>query len=166
MKKVKISSENFEVKKSKLAGLGLFALRNFAKDERLFVVKGTPRRAKYTLQETKTFPNDLGMGHELWITPNPDNPWRYVNHSCDAKAGIKGKTTVVAKKAIKIGDEITVDYSGVEANPFWILRCACGSAKCRSTVVSFPNLDRKSQKAYFNYLPQFLKKQFLKQQKK
>ena len=56
-------------------------------------------------------------------------PACWVNHSCDANArGTSGRD--VAIRAIKRGEEITVDYV-LENVPDLNLRCNCGSKTCR-----------------------------------
>jgi SET domain-containing protein len=56
-------------------------------------------------------------------------PACWVNHSCDANArGASGRD--VALRAIKAGEEITVDYV-FEKVPDLSFRCNCGSPGCR-----------------------------------
>lgn len=56
-------------------------------------------------------------------------PACWVNHSCDANArGMNGRDTAI--RAIKKGEEITVDYV-VKKVPGLSLRCNCGSPNCR-----------------------------------
>ena len=159
----KLNMENFSyrgltVGKSKINGFGLFADRDYKKDEVLFIVKGKERRAKFTKSETKTFPNDIAINYEKWITPFPNNPWIFVNHSCDPNIGIRGRVTVIASRYIKKGEELSIDYSMVETNPYWSIKCSCRSPKCRHKIVSFTKLDKKLKKKYYEYLPAFLKK--------
>jgi len=161
--KLKLSSNKLEVRKSKLSGLGLFASQDFKKGQRLFIVKGKPRTATYTLAETKTFPNDIAVGFEKWITPSEDNPWRYINHSCSANVGIKGRVTVFATMAIKAGEELLIDYASIEANPYWVFKnCKCGSSKCRKVIYSFPKSDPKLQKSLLAAAPSFIHRIYAK----
>jgi SET domain-containing protein len=59
-------------------------------------------------------------------------PASWVNHSCDANArGASGRD--VAIRAIKRGEEITVDYV-LENVPDLNFRCNCGSQVCRGLL--------------------------------
>ena len=63
-------------------------------------------------------------------------PACWVNHSCDANTrGSNGRD--VAIRAIKKGEEITVDYV-VEKVPGLNLRCNCGLPNCRGLLVVLP----------------------------
>ena len=44
----------------------------------------------------------------------PEEPWIYMNHSCDSNAGVVDDRKLVAAKDIKKGEEITVDYSSYD----------------------------------------------------
>ena len=59
-----------------------------------------------------------------------------VNHSCDSNLWMADEATVVARRDIGAGGELTVDYALHTANPDWELDgpCKCGSALCRGTV--------------------------------
>lgn len=61
----------------------------------------------------------------------------YTNHSCDpniAPLFISGYYTDIAVKNIKIGDEITIDYSQFFSSTKWTMNCNCGISVCRKTV--------------------------------
>lgn len=60
-------------------------------------------------------------------------PACWVNHSCDANARGRNRQDV-AIRAIKAGEEITVDYV-VEKVPGLNLRCTCGLSNCRGFLV-------------------------------
>ncbi len=59
------------------------------------------------------------------------DPMRYTNHSCQPNARLcirQGRVEFYAVKAIKPGDEITVDYG--ETHHEGRLACRCGAAGC------------------------------------
>jgi len=61
----------------------------------------------------------------------------YTNHSCDpniAPLFIGGYYADVAVKDIKIGDEITIDYSQFFSSTKWTMDCNCRTLLCRKTV--------------------------------
>jgi len=60
-------------------------------------------------------------------------PARYVNHSCDANTHVENFCDV-ASRDIKIGEEITGDYTS-ESVPSSSVKCNCGSDKCKGYLV-------------------------------
>ena len=57
---------------------------------------------------------------------------RFVNHSCDPNS-ISTEIGDVAKRDIKEGEEITVDYSN-EVVGIINVPCRCGSQNCRKII--------------------------------
>ena len=56
----------------------------------------------------------------------------FVNHSCDPTVWMADDVTVIARRDIAAGEEITGDYAVWESNPeSTIDPCRCGSAQCR-----------------------------------
>ncbi len=119
------------VKKSKIEGLGVFANRDFKKDE---VVIKYGKSKKINKNEYEALPKEeksrvsLVNGEYIHFQA----PERYVNHSCDANIYSKDFCDV-AKRDIKKGEEITSDYDeegGLNAN----FKCRCGSKDCRDIV--------------------------------
>lgn len=138
-------------------GKGLFAKKNIKKDEVIFIVKGKIKKGPYSRDFFKTGPNWLAMDKKIWISPSDNCPWRYVNHSCRPNAGLKGKVTVVAMKNIKRTEQITIDYSITEDDPFWKMRCKCGQKNCRKIIKCYRFLPARLKNKYKKYTPYFLK---------
>ncbi len=71
--------------------------------------------------------------------------WRFVNHSCDPNALLRG-TSLFALKPIKPWQEITFHYNSTEyklAEPF---HCRCGSEHCAGLIRGFrflPGTERQ-----------------------
>jgi len=57
-----------------------------------------------------------------------------LNHSCDPNLGWSGDRTLVARRAIAAGEELTVDYSTSICDPSFVLYCHCGTTRCRQVV--------------------------------
>ncbi len=59
-----------------------------------------------------------------------------LNHSCDSNLWMIDEVTLVARRDIATGEEITVDYALFTVQPSWILDqpCHCGTSVCRHTV--------------------------------
>ncbi|MBI2151219.1 SET domain-containing protein-lysine N-methyltransferase [Candidatus Woesearchaeota archaeon] len=122
------------VKKSKVEGLGVFALRNFKKGE--VVIKWdisqqlTPKSIKKIPEKDKRY---VAHFNGKFILMQP--PARFVNHSCDANT-YANNFCDIAKRDIKKGEEITGDYSE-EAISGEIMVCKCGSKNCRSIMKAY-----------------------------
>lgn len=66
-------------------------------------------------------------------------PWRYLNHSCDPNAAVRGRT-LVALRPIAAGEDVVFDYDTTEfelADPFV---CGCASPECRRAIRGYKHL--------------------------
>ncbi len=85
----------------------------------------------------------LPEGAALWRSTSEAAP---VNHSCDPNAWWAGDT-LVARRDIAAGDELTIDYSTGNADPSFLLACHCESYRCRQMVTGedwrIPELQRR-----------------------
>jgi len=57
-----------------------------------------------------------------------------LNHSCDPNLAFVDARSLVARRAIEAGEELTVDYATALADPSFVLYCHCGSTRCRQAV--------------------------------
>jgi SET domain-containing protein len=116
------------VKHSKIHGRGIFAARNILPGE--VIIDWDECTKILTKDEVEKLSPDEGKrvsfidGEYILFKP----PACWVNHSCDANARGTNREDV-AIRAIKEGEEITVDYV-LEKVPGLNLRCNCGSPKC------------------------------------
>jgi hypothetical protein len=71
---------------------------------------------------------------EVWVIwdPNPEH-WKPVNHSCDPSAWLTG-LDVVARREIRPGEEVTLDYATFYNEVMPAFECACGATGCRGTI--------------------------------
>jgi SET domain-containing protein len=74
------------------------------------------------------------------------------NHSCGSNCGMRDIIKLVAMRAVKEGEELTVDYAVMESN-YQSFQCNCKSSNCRGTVKptdwKIPELQEK-YKGYFS----------------
>ena len=148
------------VRDSRIHGLGVFAQRAYAggnvilwiddsrvvDDEHPLAVGELARHCDY-----------LANGRVVLMR----EPERHINSSCDPSAFVRthrGKRCVVARRAIRSGDEITYDYI-IDCDGGDIWKCRCGSPRCRGTIVaSFFDLPLEWQREYLPLLnPWFVK---------
>ena len=70
------------------------------------------------------------------IEERDEDPTYFMNHSCDPNVWMADAVTLVARRGILLGQELTVDYALFEASEDFVLEweCVCGSTDCRNRV--------------------------------
>lgn len=128
-----------EVRPSALGGQGVFAREPVAAGELVAIWGG----GWMTYDELMALPDEVnGYAIQVWddLFVGPRSlaevePSDYINHSCEPNCGLKGDTVVVARRELRLGEELTYDYGTTDAlGPAMI--CRCGSAACRGEVTS------------------------------
>lgn len=75
------------------------------------------------------------IDEDLVMAAPPDGRDYYINHSCDPNLWMADNVTVVARRDIHPGEELTGDYAIWESDPEYRLEpCSCGSPICRGIV--------------------------------
>jgi hypothetical protein len=70
-------------------------------------------------------PRDFKVMEEFW----------YLNHSCDPNVARIGGLVFIAKKTIRAGEELTLDYAPLIAGvKNWEMTCSCGTPHCRKKI--------------------------------
>lgn len=153
--------QNLTVKKSAIHGSGLFLLKPVKKGGFISYVKGDIcKMDNKTEQDALANSCWIGVSKNIWIDPHL--PYRFINHSCNPSAGIRGKVTLVALKNLEVDDEVTLDYSTIEGDPRWYMNCSCGESNCRKKIKSIEFLPKKIFDRYFPFIPTYFKKFYLR----
>ena len=87
-------------------GLGVFAVRDIKKDEKIFNFTG-PIISKDVAKQRPSG-NPLQISQDQYI--DLEKPYVLVNHSCEPNAGIINDTTLIAIRDIQKDEEIFYDY--------------------------------------------------------
>lgn len=132
-------------------GRGLFASKDFEPNEDVFEFNGTQRGEKFhpiaALDGYSSHSIVVGQKDKpyfVYATPNEQSPLRYLNHSCNPNIARVSDDLFGFKaiRPIKAGEELTADYSLLEANPYWKMdNCGCGSKNCRHKIGSVSSLS-------------------------
>jgi hypothetical protein len=116
---------------STIEGTGLFAGRAFDEGETVVVLGGTiiddadlSRLRRHS---------SLAVGEGINLLQADDDPARYGNHSCDPNLWLADEVTLVARRRIDAGEELTVDYATMTVVP-WQMECGCGASSCRGVI--------------------------------
>jgi hypothetical protein len=116
---------------STIDGTGLFAGRAFDEGETVVVLGGTViddgELARLQPQSS------LAIGEGVNLMQDDDDPARYGNHSCEPSLWLADEVTLVTRRAVETGEELTVDYDTFSVVP-WEMECRCGAAGCRGVV--------------------------------
>src|SRR3990170_867086 len=152
---------NVTVKKSKIHGKGVFANRDFGKEESILEIDDSQvvKDESILTQYQKNFVCDW-LGDKVVLMQAPE---RYINHYCEPNAyvnTIKGTRTLIAMRDIHKGEEITYDFA---INGYYEskMNCNCGSGSCRKIInCNFFKLPKPIQRKYLPYLDDWFVKQF------
>lgn len=151
-----MDTDGIDVRPSAIEGLGVFAARSFRMGERI-------RRVNIVREVTDAAPLRPEAGERIEHCAYPSGkvvlwgfPDRHLNHTCDPNAYTyeegDGSAVVylVARRAIRADEELTVDYIvNTAGGSSW--PCHCGTARCRgATVGDFFELAQEQQ---IEYLP-------------
>jgi len=169
--------KKFKVRKSGIAGKGVFAVKDIKKGEYLCIMDGEEitinemiRRVDEEESEEGSDPLQIDDNTYIDLSEVP----RSFNHSCEPNAFISGKNTLKAMKNIKEGEEITYDYSttmndnaeiineGGDEDYLWTLKCKCGSKNCRGIINQFKTLPKNIKTFYLKnkFVPNHIQKSF------
>ena len=78
----------------------------------------------------------LAIDDHLNLLLDNESPVTFGNHSCDANLWMADEVTLVARRRIEAGEEVTVDYALHTADLPWSMPCRCGSPVCRGVVTN------------------------------
>lgn len=146
---------NIYVKDTGKYGKSLFAVRDFKKDEIVFVAFGP--LIKHATQYTIPVSDDL----KIDPTIPEGNLCQHICHSCEPNLGIKDRTLFVAMRDIKKDEEVRIDYAmigyeyGDEITDEERM-CKCGSKLCRGKMGCYKELPKEIREKYKGYISNFL----------
>lgn len=132
-----------ELKDSTIEGKGIFAKNKIYKGETVIIWGGTLFNINDLLKGLAKHKCIAQIDDGLFIGTrfNEDESIDdYMNHSCDPNIWMKDKVTLIARRDIKTGEEITADYAMFESDD-WVgeysylnFKCKCGSSLCRKFI--------------------------------
>lgn len=155
-------SPKIEIRDDTLAGQGVVAIADIAKDEVVAIKAGAIiTRAELVAATQAAGDMALQIEDDFYIAPrNADeisDMSVYINHSCNPNVGFRGQVVYVAMRDISAGEELCHDYS-MERSDDYFLECHCGSELCRGKVTGedwkLPELQQRYQHYFSIYLQQ------------
>lgn len=147
-------TEKAEIGNATTHGRGLFATELIKKGEEVirwggeFVAAQKAQEAKERGKLVMQFDDDL-----FSVEDRGESPAYLINHSCDSNLWMKDAFTLEARRDIKKGEELTVDYSlfTVDENYASRWECVCGSSDCRHHITGKDWQIANVQEKYHNH---------------
>ena len=153
-------SSKIEVREDTLAGRGVVAIGDIAKDE-IVAIKAGNIITRAELEQATQAAGDMALqiDDNFYLAPRtPDDVEDmsvFINHSCDPNVGFRGQVVYVAMRDISAGEELCHDYS-MERSDNYLLDCHCGSPLCRGKVTGqdwkIPELQKRSGDYFSIYI--------------
>src|SRR4051794_41033236 len=127
-------SPKTRVRSSGTHGRGLYAAKPIRKGE-IVSIRGGHILTPGMLRRRRKPPGYWGYPIARGFVLGPltrrevESVMMFLNHSCEPNVGIRGQIVFVAMRAIRVGEELTIDYAMFGANPR-PMRCKCDAASC------------------------------------
>jgi hypothetical protein len=127
-----------EIRPDHNGGLGVFAGAPIAAGAVVAVDGGVVLESIADLPAGKRYA--VMIGEDLFLAPRDydelEAVW-YFNHSCHSNLARLGGLVYSAKRGIRAGEELTLDYACLVAGfPDWRMACSCGAEGCRHEITS------------------------------
>ncbi len=152
-----------EFRFSPIQGTGSFARAPIAAGEVVEIVGGTAMtEAEFrAFARTVSRYNAIQIAEDLHLVELPEVTEQRsgsLNHSCDSNLWLADEVTLVARRDIAAGEELTIDYALFTVQPDWVLDqpCECGMAVCRHTITGNDWRRSDVQARYYPHFSPFI----------
>jgi uncharacterized protein len=130
--------------RSRIHGAGVIATAPIAAGERLMEFGGAPITAADIETELYRARSIWRIGDDLFLALLESDPVpsldENLNHACDANSWLEGDVTLVARRDIAAGEEITLDqgtWNFDDEEYVWDQpHCSCGADGCRKILTN------------------------------
>lgn len=146
------------VDKDAIQGRGLVAKAPIRRGE--IVSRLEPDQPTALISDVLTWPQEhqdelLHYGYQCNSTQivNEQGNEKYMNHSCDPNTWWLDDETMIARRDIKEGEEVTYDYATTEVTIPFEMNCHCGAANCRGVITNRDHLNIDWQVRFGKHLP-------------
>jgi len=157
-------SPRLEVREDSLAGRGVVAIADIAKDE-IVAIKAGNIITRAELKQATQAAGDMALqiDDDFYLAPRTADDVEdmsvFINHSCDPNVGFRGQVVYVAMRDISAGEELCHDYS-MERSDHYLLDCHCGSPLCRGKVTGQDWKIPELQQRYGDYFSIYIRNKF------
>ena len=141
---------------SRIEGSGLFANATIEAEEVVVRLGGEVLTdEEFKARQLATY-SALAIGDGLNLLIADGSPTNFGNHSCDANLWMVDEVTLVARRRIEPGEEVTVDYATHTADLPWAMVCRCGAPDCRGVITNEDWRRWNVQERYAGHFSPFL----------
>jgi hypothetical protein len=154
-------SPKIEVKDSQISEKGLFARAPIKKGEVIIIWGGTLITEDDVKKGRYRKGTAVEVGEGIYLAGKPNEPTSkddFLNHSCDSNLWLKDEVTLIARRNIKKGEELTADYATWVSRSYWKMKCNCGSPLCRGIVTGNDWKRKDVQRRYKYHFSPYLKR--------
>lgn len=145
---------------SPIQGIGSFARAPIKQGEVVEIIGGVVMDEVEFRAFMQTVPqfNAIQIDEQLHLVEQPEITQQRgggsLNHSCDSNLWLADEVTLIARRDIAAGEELTVDYAlfSGEAGAILAHACRCGSPVCRHIITGN---DRQLPEVQQRYYPHF-----------
>ena len=138
-------------------GEGVFATRGIPASTKVATFRGTPRWI-WDIPEY-LWPHTFQVGYDRYVLPRRNSVGWLINHSCNPNCIISGMS-IVTKRKIRRGEELTFDYSSDVDWPGFRMACRCGSPNCRGVIRAYRFLPKKLKLRYGRHVAPFISRRY------
>lgn len=115
------------------------------------------QRAQFETLDADRIRRSIQIGDDLFLVgaAQPD-PADFINHSCEPNCGMSGDVTLVARRDLAPGEELTYDYAMSDGSDYDEFECHCGTPACRGKVTGNDWMLPELQVRYRGYFSGYL----------
>ena len=152
-----------DIRPSAIHGMGVFARDPIHEGEAVEILGGdlmTDEEFRAFQRTARRF-NAVQIGEDLHLVERPAVTQQRIgsiNHACDSNLWLADEVTLVARRDIEAGEELTADYALFSAQPDWVMDmpCHCGSPVCRGVITGNDWKLKEVQERYQHHFTPFL----------
>lgn len=125
------------VRSSEVEGKGMFVLSPIKAGEAVVMWGGEYTNAEGADKAKQNGKLVMQWDDDLYsVEDRGDDDSYFINHSCDPNLWMVDAFTLVARKDLPIGTELTADYALWEGDDSYVSKweCKCGSSLCRKSI--------------------------------
>jgi hypothetical protein len=115
---------------------GILGSADLGRPERGRPDPGRPDAGRPDPERPAPYVDTIAVDEDRHLVLAPGSIVHFGNHSCDPNMWHVGPFEIAARRDIRAGEELTVDYATHSAAAGFSMRCACGSSLCRGEVSS------------------------------
>jgi SET domain-containing protein len=157
-----------EIRQSPIHGKGMFASAPIKQGEVVNIWGGTlllteedmagDRAKEWRAQRYVWAMIGEGLYLATLLDEDEEDLTNFINHSCDPNVWMKDEVTLVARRDIVAGEELTIDYAMFEGDEEWVgpWECHCGSELCRGRHTGGAWRQKELQERYRNHFSPFI----------